>query len=642
MGRRSIRAYTGTVDSISERGGTIKMKYFGERALGALRRYPLPFLAALGFALGLGLQFMASAPDAARIVLLATLLGVGFPVVARTAWDVLHGKFTGDVVAALAILGAAATGEYLAGCVIVLMQTGGEALEDFAVRRASTSLEELLKRAPRIAHLRHGDSFADVPVGDVAPGDRVLVRPGEVIPVDGTVIEGTSAVDESALTGEPVPVAVRPGGEVMSGSICTDGALEIRALRPSNQSQYEQIVSLVQDAQVDKAPIGRLADRYAVLFTPFTLTMCALAWALTRRPEAVVAVLVVATPCPLILATPVAIISGINRAARHGIIVKGGAAIERIGQATAVVFDKTGTLTRGTPEVERIVPLDRYDEGTILRLAAGLEQFSTHPMARALVHVASEKGEILSLPSNVLETAGQGVSGSVDGHLVDVGSAAFAATKGLATVESLRRVRAEIGADDDALAVVGIDDREAGLVIYRDKVRSGVSSMLERLEQGGVRETVMLTGDDLATAHAIASQVGITTVNAELLPSQKVAAVRDLMQRHDTVVMVGDGINDAPALATATIGVALGAHGTAISAEAADIVLLVDDVTRVADAVEIGQRTLRIAKQSIWAGLGASGAMMVAAAFGYIVPTVGALLQEALDVAVILNALRAR
>jgi heavy metal translocating P-type ATPase len=554
----------------------------------------------------------------------------------------LHGIFTGDIVATLAIVGAGVTGEYLAGCVIVIMQTGGEALEDFAVRRASASLESLLERAPRIAHRRHHDSFEDVPVGEVIPGDQVLIRPGEVIPVDGIVLGGTSAVDESALTGEPVPVTAGPGREVMSGSICTDGALEIRALRPSSESQYEQIVTLVQAAQADKAPIGRLADRYAILFTPFTLAMCGLAWGITRSPEAVVAVLVVATPCPLILATPVAIISGINRAARHGIIVKGGAAIERIGQAQAVVFDKTGTLTRGTPAVERIVAVNGYDEGAILHLAASLEQLSNHPMARALVHAASDQGSALPLPSNLSESAGQGVSGCVEGHQVDVGSAAFAAGKGLTSLERLRQLRTEVGADDDALAVVGIDGGAAGIVVYRDRVRPGVAPMLERLQRDGVQETVMLTGDDRATAEAIAAEVGITTVDAELLPPQKVQAVRDLMQRHETVVMVGDGINDAPALATATVGVALGAHGAAVSAEAADVVLLVDDVGRVADAVEIGRRTLRIAKESIWVGLGVSGAMMVMAAFGLIVPTVGALLQEALDVAVILNALRAR
>ena len=608
----------------------------------AARRYPSPVLALTGLSAGLILGYLVGASDVSRWVLLGTLVLVGLPVVGRTVRGIARGVFAADIVASLAIVGASITGEYLAGCVIVLMQTGGEALEDYVVRQASASLESLRERAPRLAHRRHGETVEDVPVSEVAPDDRLLVRPGEIVPVDGRVLSGTSAVDESALTGEPVPVTAEPGSEVMSGSICLDGALEICALRTSGESQYEQIVSLVQAAQMDKPPIGRLADRYAVLFTPLTLLICGAAWVLTRRPEAVVAVLVVATPCPLILATPVAIISGINRAARRGIIVKGGAAIERVGQARAVIFDKTGTLTAGTPKVERIVPLDGHHEDSIVRLSAGLEQLSSHPMARALVTEAYKLGGALPMPSDVAEMAGQGVSGCVEGHLVDIGSLAYAEARGLAGPDVLRTARLTNNAQDDAIAVVGIDGLAAGLVVYADPVRPAAAPMLARLARLGIRDTAMLTGDDQATAQAIAGSLGITTVKAELLPTHKVEAVHELSNRYHTVVMVGDGINDAPALAAASVGIALGAHGVAVSAEAADIVLLVDDIGRVADAVEIGQRTLRIARQSIWIGLGVSGAMMVAAAFGHIVPTVGALLQEALDVAVILNALRAR
>jgi heavy metal translocating P-type ATPase len=545
-------------------------------------------------------------------------------------------------VASLAIAGAAIIGEYAAGCIIVLMQTGGEALDDYAMRQATASLEALLARAPRLAHIRRDHSYADVPVGEVVPDELILVKPGEVVPVDGIVLSGTAAVDESALTGEPVPVTARPGVEVMSGSICVDGALEVRVLRTSSESQYEQIIQLVKSAQADKAPIARLADRYAILFTPFTLGMCGLAWLLTHEPSAMVAVLVVATPCPLILAAPVAIISGINRAARRGIIVKGGAALEQVGQVRAVVFDKTGTLTVGIPSVERVVHLDGFGEEAILRLAAGLERFSSHPMARALVATAEERGTSLPMPSDVVETPGQGVSGRVEDHTVAVGSMDYAVSNALATLPALREIREECDAHDDAVAFVGVDGRAAGLVVFADTIRSEVSPLLARMGQLGVTDTAMLTGDDRSTAHVVASDIGMTEVKAELRPSQKVDAVRELMRDHGSVVMVGDGINDAPALAAATVGIALGAHGVAASAEAADIVVLVDDIGRVADAIEISQNTVRIAKQSIWIGLGASGAMMVAAAFGYIVPAVGAILQEVLDVAVILNALRAR
>jgi P-type E1-E2 ATPase len=344
----------------------------------------------------------------------------------------------------------------------------------------------------------------------------------------------------------------------------------------------------------------------------------------------------------LILATPVAIISGINRAARYGIIVKTGAAIERIGQSTAVAFDKTGTLTKGTPVVESVVPLDGYPSQVVLRLAGGLEQLSSHPMARALVAAARSEMDELPMPEGMAETAGQGVSGQVEGHTVDVGSLAYALEKELGREDVFLEARRTAAAADDAMAVIGVDGRAAALVIYEDPLRPAAPQLLRRLHDLGVRETVMLTGDDQATAETIAAHAGIETVRAELLPEAKVQAIRELFTRHANVVMVGDGINDGPALATATVGVAMGAHGAAVSAEAADIVITTDDLGRVADAVQIGRRTLHIAKESIWIGLGVSGMMMAVAAFGYIPPTLGALLQEALDVAVIANALRAR
>jgi heavy metal translocating P-type ATPase len=607
-----------------------------------VRRFPLPALAAVGLSAGVLARFGVHQDQLADAIFLATLIVGGSPVVFGTLRGMLHGRFAADIVAALAIVGAAITGEYAAGCVIVLMQTGGEALESFAVHRASASLESLLARAPRIAHRRTDDGLADVPVEDVQIDDIVLVRAGEIVPVDGVVVSGTAAVDEAALTGEPVPRTAAPGSDVMSGSAALDGALDVRVTRPSGESHYQQIVKLMRAAQEDRAPIGRLADRYAVAFTPFTLAMCAAAYAITGSSVAVVAVLVVATPCPLILATPVAIISGINRCARHGIVVKGGGAIELVGRTAIVVFDKTGTLTQGTPVVDRVIALNGWSATEIIRLAAGLEQYSAHPMARALVRAGFEQIPSLPEAGDVVEASGQGVTGRVEGHDVDVGSFAHAAQRKLATPEALDAARAAVSSEDDAVSLVGIDGEAAGVVIFADPIRPRVPGLMRRLAALGVRETAMLTGDDPATAHAISSAASITTVKAQLLPSGKVDAVREMTQRGDTVVMVGDGINDAPALATATVGIALGARGAAVAAEAADIVLTTDDVERVGDVIQIGRNTLRIAKQSIWVGLGLSGAMMVVAAFGYIPPAVGALLQEALDVTVIVNALRAR
>ena len=620
------------------RGGSAGMKVSAWLQLA--RRQPEPFLALAGLTVGLTLRYLAGAPGPAQVVLLFTLVLSGFRVVLGTVRGMLHGHFASDVVATLSILVAFGTGEFLPGCVIALMQTGGEALEEAGRRRASATLDALLAKAPQVAHRLLGETVQDLAVDAVQPGDLLRVRPGETIPVDGVVERNSGAVDESALTGEAVPVTVEPGSTVMSGSICLASALEVRATRPSTESQYARIVRLVRSAQGEKAPIGRLADRYAVIFTPLTLVIAALAFAIVRRPDAVLAVLVVATPCPLILATPIAVMSGINRAAKLGILVKSGAALEQLGQTTAVVFDKTGTLTTGVPVVERVVPLNGMDVSELLRLGGALEQDSGHPMARALVLAAQARVGTLPLPVAAVEAAGHGLSGQVGQHKVDVGSLSYAVRQGLASNATLQQSRAASGAQGSATAVIGVDGHAAGLVVFTDPLRPDVPDLIRRLRTLGVKETVILSGDDAATVGAIAAQAGINTIRANLLPAQKVAELRSVMARHPVVTMVGDGINDAPALATATIGVAMGVRGAAVSAETADVVLTTDHISRVADAIAIGKRTLVIAKQSIWVGMGVSGVLMVIAAFGYIPPTLGALLQEALDVAVILNALR--
>lgn len=595
-----------------------------------------------GILLGLGAS-AAGASRAADIVWLVTLIGGGAPIVFQTVRGMFHRRFAADIVASLAIVGAALTHEYLAGSVIVLMQTGGETLESFAVRRASKALQALIAKAPRIARLRDGETTREVPVETVAVDDRLVVRPGDLVPVDSLVTGGSAGVDESALTGEPLPVTKQPGDELMSGSICLDGALEIRALRLSRNSQFEQIVQLVHQAQSEKAPLARLADRYAVIFTPVTLGLCALAYVMSRQPDIVVAVLVVATPCPLILATPVAIISGINRAAHSGIIVKHGAAIEVIGRIRAAVFDKTGTLTAGRPTVEQVVSLDGLMATDILELSASLEQLSGHPMARAIVDESRRANSTLHMPEGVVESAGHGVSGMVNGHRVDVGSAAFAESRKIGKGDAIGQAQvAGRIPPERSTAFVGVDGRLVGLICFTDPIRPGLPALMSRLGRLGIQKIVMLTGDNHATAAAIGKKSGILDIRADLLPSGKVQAVRELQDRYGNVAMIGDGINDAPALASATVGVALGAKGAAVSAEAADIVISTDHLDRVAGAVEIGQHTLKIAHQSIWIGLGVSGIMMGIAAFGGIAPTAGALLQEGLDVAVIVNALRAR
>ncbi|HTR20007.1 MAG TPA: heavy metal translocating P-type ATPase [Gemmatimonadales bacterium] len=598
-----------------------------------LRRYPVAALAATGLTAGSAAHLLFQDPVVADRIFFFTLIVGGVPLVGQTLWGMLHGRFAADIVAMLAIVGAFLFHQYFAGTVIVLMQSGGEALEAYAMDRASASLQALLARAPRIARRLEGDRLVEVPVEAIRPGELMVVRPGDLVPVDGEVTAGTSSVDQSALTGEPLPIRARPGTALMSGGVNLDGALTLRAVRPAELSQYQQIVKLVARARREKPPIQRLADRYAVWFTPLTLGMCGVAYAITHSPTSVLAVLVVATPCPLILATPIAVIAAIARAAAEGIIVKTGVAIEQIGRARVVVFDKTGTLTLGRPTMERVVVTDGGSPDELLRLAAAVEQRSGHHLGHAVAEAARRRGIAVPEASEVQETPGLGVTGTVLGHTVAVGSLAYHRARGVVVSDGL---------PDRTSAYVTVDGAPAGYLMFADRLRHQVPGLMQRLVVLGVTDTVMLTGDRQETAEIIAAQAGIHTVLANLLPADKVAAVQDLKRRHEAVVMVGDGINDAPALAAATVGVALGAHGAAASAEAADVVLLVDDITRVAEAVAISQRMRRIAMQSIGVGLGVSTGLMVIAAAGHITPAIGALLQEALDAAVILNALRAR
>ncbi|MBI4419890.1 MAG: cadmium-translocating P-type ATPase [Gemmatimonadetes bacterium] len=606
------------------------------RAQGAftrvVRQYPLVVAAAAGLASGLAARPLLGHATSDWI-LLATLLACGLPLVGRTLWGMAKGRFAADLVAMLAIVAAIALHQYFAGAVIVLMQSGGEALERHAMGRASEALDALLARAPTVAHRLHGSSIEHVRVEDVRVGDLLLIRPGDPVPVDGEVTEGTSAVDQSAITGEPLPLQASVGTALLSGSVNLDGALTLRASRRSEHSQYQAIVELVRTARRLKPPIQRLADRWAVWFTPLTLAVCAAAYLATGDPQTVLAVLVVATPCPLILAVPVAVTAAISRAAEVGIIVKTGIAIEEMGRAKVVVFDKTGTLTIGQPTVSAARSLDGMAGDNILRLAAAVEQFSSHSLGHAIAHAGQDRFGSLPRPQEFEETPGLGVAGLVEGRRVEVGSGPFFASRGVVVPP------ADPGR---TAAYVTVDGSVAGVVELADRLRHQVPALMQRLAVLGVHDTVMLTGDRRISAEAIAAQAGIRTVRADLLPAQKVEAIEDLKRRYGTVVMVGDGINDAPALAAATIGVAVSAHGTAAPAEAADMVLMVDDISRVADAMSISQRMRRIALQSIGVGLGVSLALMIVASFGLISPAAGAVIQEALDAGVILNALRAR
>jgi heavy metal translocating P-type ATPase len=606
------------------------------------RSNPLPLLA-LGFLVAGVLSPLLGAPSPWRDrIWFAGLVVTGLPVAWRTFRGLVRGEFAADVVAMLAIIGAVLLQQPLAGLVVVLMQTGGEALDAYAVARASSAVEALEADAPRTAHRVVDGRVTDIDAGVIDPGDELLVRPGELVPCDGVVIAGTSHVDTSRLTGEPVPIRAGVGASLMSGSVNQEGALTLRAVRRSQDSQYARIVDLVRRAQASKSPLQRTADRWAVWFTPLTLVACGVAWLVSHDWTRVLAVLVVATPCPLILAAPVAIIGGINRAARRSIIVRSGSALEALSRVNTAVFDKTGTLTVGRPRVHRVVVADGASALDALARAAAVEQGSGHLLARVIVAEADARGAPLEMATDLVEAPGRGITGMVGAEFVAVGAPDFVREQFAMRKPAMATALESMERDGTGLrAYVGSDGGLLARVEFADELRAELAPMFRALETLGFRDSELLSGDKQANVAAIAAAVGITRFAGDLSAEQKVQRVAAMEQAGRRVLMVGDGTNDAPALSTATVGVALAGHGGGVVAEAADVVLLVDDPSRIPEAVEIGRRSLAIARQSIAVGLGLSLVGMGFAMAGMLTPVAGALIQEAIDVAVILNALRA-
>ena len=631
-----------------------------ERLWRTMKRYPIPFGAVALLIGSLGF-WLVGRGDITRWTLLAVVLLGGIPLLWETVQQFFHKKFGVDVIAILAITGSLLLGQYLAGAIIVLMLSGGGALEAYALRRARSSLSALAERAPRSAHTWQGDELVTLPAEQIVAGMEIVVKPGELIPVDGVVTSGSSSVSEADLTGEPVPVRKTHGMPVLSGSVNLDGVLEMRASKPSAESKYAQIVRLVEEAQTQKAPIHRLADRYSVGFTLVAVVVAALAWVLSGDSVYALAVLVVATPCPLILATPIAIMSGIDLAARHGVIARSGAAIEQLGEVDIAVFDKTGTLTLGMPKVTAIVLAEQGEidadnhislnnnEDMLLRIAASVEQLSTHILARAVVEAAQLRALSLMPAEDFEELFGKGVRGRVpvsgangasDMVEVAVGNRTFMHHLGISVPISLldeRERRVEAG---QICSFIVVEKQVRGVLVLEDVPRADLSRLSADVKAAGIKETILLTGDSDVVAQQIGAIAQVDRVIARCLPEDKVRVVKELEQQGHRVLMVGDGINDAPALATATVGMALGTEGLTAAATAADTVLLSTDILRVARAVRMGHRVMRVARQGIWVGMGLSVIAMLFAAFGFISPAAGALLQEGIDVLVILNALR--
>jgi heavy metal translocating P-type ATPase len=600
----------------------------------------LALIALAGGALALGMAAWATGSGRAAM----WIWGIGTVPVATGLLvsmirELVAGRVGVDAIAFISMSAAILLGETLAGIVVAVMYAGGNVLEDFAVGRAERELKSLVDRAPRVAHRLRGCTVEDVPIERVIVGDAVLVHAGEIVPVDGVVASVGATLDEAALTGEPIPINRRKGEPARSGAVNAGETFEMRAAATAGESTYAGIVRLVTAAQTAKSPFIRLADRYALLLLPVTLVIAGTAWFLSDDPIRGLAVLVAATPCPLILAAPVAFIAGVSHAARNGILIKGGGPLEALARVRTAMFDKTGTLTVGGARLIAIeaAPGERPEE--VLRLAGSLEQASHHVVAAAIVEAALARGLNLEIPENVRETMGSGLEGSVGGRKICVGSHQLVHGAHMPEDWAIRVLRR--ASWRSALSVfISVDGHTVGALLLGDELRRETPRAVQMLRRAGVSRIVMVTGDRADAAQTIGAALDLDAVLAERVPSDKVDAVAT-EQRLRPTLMVGDGINDAPALAAAHVGIAMGSRGASASSEAADVVVLVDRLDKVADAVMIAKRARAIAVQSIVAGMALSAVAMGFAAFGWLSPVAGALTQEAIDVAVILNALRA-
>ncbi len=602
----------------------------------------LPLIALTAIVSG-GVLWLLDRERAADIAWASGAAVVLVPLVLATMRSLLRTDVGVDAIALVAIVWALALGEFLAAAIVALMMSGGAALEAWAAGRARRELRLLVERAPRIAHRYVDGTIEEVNVDALEPGDIVAVRAGEVVPADGTVEADEAVLDESALTGEPLPVTIARYGRVRSGTANAGDTFDLRVTRAADESAYAAIVRLVRAAETDRPHFTRLADRYAAYFLPFSLAVAGIAWLAAGDSKRGLAVMVVATPCPLILAAPIAFVAGLSRAARAGVIVKGGGALERLGAARTVLLDKTGTITLGQPELERIVTLGALSADEALRLAASLDQLSVHVLAESLVDSAHQRGLALALPTGVKEEPGRGIVGLVEGRLVAVGSSAWLEGNGYEGVRERARDQDDGDQAGRAKVLVGVDGVLEAVLVMGDHLRPGADTLARELHDAGIEHVALVTGDRPEVAAEVARSVGIDHVYAEQTPEAKLDVVRAVRARPGlrNVVMVGDGINDAPALALADVGIAMAGKGATISSETADVVIAVDHAGRIALSVQIGRRSLAIARQSVLYGLGLSVAAMIVAALGYLPPVWGALFQEVIDVAVILNALRA-
>lgn len=596
------------------------------------RMFSLAIVASL---IGLALQLLGFDTVMAW-VLGGTAAIVAVPMVIDMVRDLRNGTYGVDILAITAIATAIIMKEYWAAMVIILMLTGGEALEDYAENRAKREMTALLDNAPRHARIIRGKKILDVSVKKVQIGDKLLIRPGEVVAVDAEIIDGTTTIDQSSLTGESLPEEKTKGMEVLSGSVNIDGTITVRALRPAAESQYEQIVKLVRQAAASKAPFVRMADRFAIPFTIIAFAIAIGAWVLSGDSLRFLQVMVVATPCPLILAAPIAIISGMSRASKAGIIVKNGTALERLANARSVAFDKTGTLTLGRLHVASVEAFGKFKSDEVLAAAATLEKGSNHILAQAIVNHAEASKVTYPKVKQIKEVSGRGLIGTGQGKKFRVGRADYLQEEGIDVP-----TRAMNQGKSKTSTFVAIGDELAGVIMFEDEIRHDSRPTIEYLKSHGVEEVYLITGDNQTIAESVARSVGIDKkqVVASALPIDKLRTVERVAK--PPVAFVGDGVNDAPVLVASDVGIALGARGSTAASESADVVIMKDSLSKVADVHGIAKRTFMIARQSILVGIGLSVVLMLVFATGKFAPVWGAAVQEVVDVIVIFNALRA-
>ena len=574
------------------------------------------------------LDFGFKQPTLTRLLVTVTGAILAISMFIEMIKTLRSGRFGVDLLAIIAIASTLIVGQYWASLIIVVMLVGGESLEDYAAHRASRELHKLLENSPTFAHKKVGDSYEDTPIDDIDIDDILLVKASEVVPIDGVVLEGDSWFDESSLTGESEPVTKAIGDEVLSGSINGETAVLIRASKKASDSQYQKIVQLVKESEATPAQFVRLADRYAVPFTIVSLLIAGAAWLISGDMTRFAEVLVVASPCPLILAAPIAFVSGMSRSSRNGLLVKNGTTIEKLSLAKTVAFDKTGTLTTGILQVKSIAPeTATHSEDDLLQIAASLEIGSNHILAKSLVKRAAEKDLALLEVTDLRESTGLGLSGVIQTKTYRIGRANFA--------------NAEDAKVNGTAVFISEDEVFIGKILFEDKIRPESQHVIERLKAQDVQHILMLTGDNQKTAELVAGELGITEMHAGLMPSEKIGILKELPETHRPIVMVGDGVNDAPALALSDVGIALGASGSTVASESADVVVLRNDLNLVPESIKISRETMKVAKEAVLIGIFICIALMLIASTGVLPAIIGALLQEVIDTVSILYALKA-